>query len=144
MIFTVLGGLFVTAFLSATLLPGSSEIALAGVIASGKSSLVLAITVATIGNTLGSCVNWAMGWYAAKYRHSKWFPIKPDRFDAYLATYQKWGLWTLLLSWVPIIGDPLTAIAGFLRTPLWVFVPIVLLAKCARYMIVAGLFTWFW
>ncbi len=132
--------LFIAAFTSATLLPGSSELVLLGVLAVGEISLPLAIGVATLGNTLGSCVNWAIGWFFAHYRTHRWFPVGEAKFDQYTQWYQRWGLWSLLLSWVPIIGDPLTVIAGIARTPLWLFVPIVLVAKLGRYLIVAGVF----
>ncbi len=132
--------LFIAAFTSATLLPGSSELVLLGVLAGGEISLPLAIGVATLGNTLGSCINWAIGRFFAHYRDHRWFPVGEAKFDQYTRWYQRWGLWSLLLSWVPIIGDPLTVIAGIARTPLWLFVPIVLVAKLGRYLIVAGVF----
>ncbi len=134
-----LGGLFAAAFLSATLLPGSSEAALAAILATGRGGLVESLAVATLGNTLGSCTNWAIGRYLAHWRHHPRFPIPADRFDRYERWYARWGVWSLLLSWVPIIGDPLTAIAGVFRTPLWLFVPVVAAAKLARYLAVAGL-----
>ena len=140
MISGLLFGLFISAFLSATLLPGSSEAALVALLATGDFSPWIAVSVAAIGNTLGSCVNWVLGRFSAQFRHKKWFPISEDKFDQYTAWYAKWGVWSLLLSWAPIIGDPLTAIAGFARTPLPIFVAIVFVAKFLRYLAVAGLF----
>ncbi len=136
--------LFFAAFLAATLLPGSSEAMLAGVLASGEISVYPAVAIATIGNTLGSCVNWGLGRFFAHLRHRKWFPVRPDKFDKYTAWYQKWGIWSLLLSWMPVIGDPLTVIAGISRTPLLLFTSIVLVAKGVRYLLVAGMFSLFW
>jgi membrane protein YqaA with SNARE-associated domain len=137
--FSVLLGLFTVSFLSATLLPGTSEAALSGILATNTAPLTLAVAIATIGNTLGACVNWAMGRFFSHYREKNWFPLKPQQFARYQNWYQKWGLWSLLLSWMPVIGDPLTAIAGLARTSLWVFIPIVFVAKAARYAVVAGI-----
>lgn len=131
-------GLFAAAFLSATLVPGSSEAALAAALASGQAELVPALIVATLGNTLGSCVNWALGLYVAHWRGHRFFPVKEKDFARYEALYQKYGLWSLLASWVPIIGDPLTVMAGIFGTPLRLFIPIVAFAKFVRYLVVAG------
>lgn len=137
-----LAGLFAAAFLSATLLPGSSEAALAAALVSETANLVPALIVATIGNTMGSCVNWALGLYVAHWRWHRFFPIKEKDFARYEALYQKYGVWSLLASWVPIIGDPLTVMAGVFGTPLRLFVPIVAVAKCARYLAVVGAVNW--
>jgi membrane protein YqaA with SNARE-associated domain len=128
--------LFSLAFLSATLLPGSSEVALVGLLAAGKVAAGPAIIVATVGNTLGSITNWALGRFAIHFQDRKWFPASPERLKQATDWYQRFGVWTLLLSWVPIIGDPLTAVAGVLRTPLIVFIPIVAVAKLIRYIVV--------
>ena len=136
-----LAGLFAAAFLSATLLPGSSEAVFAAGLGTGRMGLAEALVVATIGNTLGSCVNWALGVYAARWRYSRFFPIREAQFDRYSALYRRYGVWSLLASWVPIIGDPLTAMAGVFGTPLRVFIPIVAVAKCARYIALAGVVT---
>ena len=133
-----LSGLFFSAFTSATILPGSSEAVLAGILAFGTASAGSAVLVATFGNTLGSIVNWAMGRFVAGYRDHPRFPLTQAQFERYSATYRKWGVWSLLLSWTPIIGDPLTIVAGIMRTPLWIFIPLVALAKGARYVAVAG------
>ena len=135
----LLASLFVAAFLSATLLPGSSELVLAGLVSAGEAPAGLAVLVATIGNSLGSCVNWGMGRYLAHFRDRRWFPVKPAAYERYAGWYRRWGLWSLLASWVPVIGDPLTVIAGVARTPLPVFAMIVFVAKGMRYRVVAGL-----
>jgi len=140
----ILIGLFVAAFVSATLLPGSSELVLAGVLASGEVSVGVAVIVATIGNTLGACVNWVIGRFFAHFRHHRYFPVDEDKYDAYAHWYQKWGVWSLLASWVPIIGDPLTVLAGVARTPFMLFVAVVFFAKAVRYLVVAGVISLFW
>ena len=144
MITALLWSLFLSAFGAATLLPGSSELVLTGVLASGKVSTGLAIGVATLGNTFGSSVNWILGRFFAKFKDEKWFPLKADQYDKLNGWYYKWGLWTLFASWVPIIGDPLTVIAGIARTPFAIFFTIVLIAKLLRYLAVAGVFQLFW
>jgi membrane protein YqaA with SNARE-associated domain len=136
-------GLFVSAFSSATLLPGVSEAVLAGVIAAGASPHGLAILVATVGNTLGSTVNWAIGRFLAHYRDHPRFPVPKSHFERYLDAHRDWGVWVLLLSWAPVIGDPLTIVSGVLRTPLWIFVPIVAAAKLIRYLVVLGVVSMF-
>ncbi len=141
---SLLAGLFAAAFLSATLLPGSSEAVLAGVLAAGKSPVAIAVFIATVGNTLGSCVNWGMGRFFSHFRTRKWFPVKPERFAQYTSWYQRWGVWSLLASWAPVIGDPLTVIAGVSRTPLLVFTAVVFIAKGIRYLLVAGVFGLSW
>ncbi len=144
MTISLLSGLFFTALGAATLFPGASEAALVGILASGKISTSLAIIVATIGNTLGSCVNWWLGTMSARFKDRKWFPLKPEKFDQVSRWYNKWGIWSLLASWMPFIGDPLTVIAGVARTPFLVFVSVVAIAKLARYLAVAGAFAAFW
>lgn len=136
--------LFISAFTSATLLPGSSEAVLLGVLASAKVSMGTAIAAATIGNTLGSCINWVIGRFFAHYRFHKWFPVPEQKFDQFTIWYQRWGVWSLLLSWMPVVGDPLTVIAGVSRTPLVLFTAIVAVAKALRYLAVAGVFKLVW
>jgi membrane protein YqaA with SNARE-associated domain len=130
--------LFVSAFTSATLLPGSSEAVLIGVLALGTTSTALAVATATAGNTAGSVVNWVLGRFFSHFKDRRWFPVKPETFDRFLARYRRWGIWSLLMSWVPLIGDPLTVMAGVMRTPLWIVIPLVALAKGVRYLMVAG------
>ncbi len=131
-------GLFWAAFLSATILPGSSEAALLALMTLGSSSPVMLVTVATIGNTLGSVVNWVLGLTVERWRNHPRFPVKPVEFARYQDWYQKWGVWSLLLAWVPVIGDPLTVMAGVMRTPLWLFIVVTGAGKLARYLVVVG------
>jgi membrane protein YqaA with SNARE-associated domain len=138
-----LAGLFAAAFLSATLLPGSSEAAFLALLAHG-GALAPALAVATVGNTLGSCANWAIGRWLEHYRDHPRFPVKPATFDRYQAWYARYGVWSLLLSWTPIIGDPLTVMAGVARTPFWLFAGVVGAAKLARYAALAGAFSLVW
>ena len=131
-------GLFAAAFVAATLLPAQSELLLGGMIASGDYSVPLLILVATAGNILGSTANWVLGRYFYHLRERRWFPIKKAQLEKAERWYHKYGRWSLLLSWAPIIGDPLTLLAGILREPISSFLVIVAIAKFGRYLAVAG------
>lgn len=132
-------GLLTTAFLAATILPGSSEALLAALVVQQPSSWFSLLAVATVGNTAGACLNWYLGRAAMKFSGSKWFPAtakQVERTSVYLTRY---GSWPLLLSWVPVVGDPLTVAAGALHIRFAVFVPLVAIGKFTRYVfIVAG------
>jgi membrane protein YqaA with SNARE-associated domain len=134
----VLAGLFASAFLSATLLPGSSEAALVALLAMGKGDALTLIAVATAGNVLGSVANWVMGRFLAHFRDRRWFPIDQRAYERASAWYGRFGLWSLLLAWVPVIGDPLTVVAGMLRVDLRWFLLLVTLGKAARYIFLAA------
>lgn len=108
-------------------------------IAAGRHDTAPLLIIATLGNVLGSIVNWAIGRYLSAHREAKWFPVSAKALERAERWYGRWGLWTLLLSWVPIIGDPLTLVAGILRAPLLRFVAVVTLAKAARYCFVAAM-----
>ncbi|MFN3350598.1 YqaA family protein [Pseudorhodoplanes sp.] len=130
-------GLFAVAFIAATLLPAHSEVALVGLLLSGQYSPWLLVAVASAGNILGSCVNWVLGRFAERFRDRKWFPVSPRALEKAQGWYGRYGRWSLLLSWAPVIGDPLTVAAGFLREPLWSFLILVAIAKTARYVVLA-------
>lgn len=137
--FGVYAGLFGLSFLAATILPAQSEIGLAALILSEDYSLSMLIIFASIGNTLGAVVNWVIGLYVNQLKDKKWFPAKPEQLDKATGWYHKYGRWSLLLSWAPFIGDPLTLAAGVLREPFWSFFILVAIAKTGRYIIVAAL-----
>ncbi|KPY30385.1 Uncharacterized protein ALO52_00003 [Pseudomonas syringae pv. primulae] len=134
-------GLFMAALGAATLLPMQSETVLAGMLLSQAYPAVVLLSVATLGNVLGSILNWLLGRSIIRLRHKRWFPASETQLEKAQRFYLKYGYWSLLLSWVPLIGDPLTLIAGVLREPLWRFVLIVTAAKGARYLVVAALVT---
>jgi membrane protein YqaA with SNARE-associated domain len=121
------------------LVPAQSELLLAALLATDCYDPWLLLAAATAGNVLGSVLNWALGRFLHDYRHRPWFPIPARALDKAERTFNRWGVWSLLLSWVPLIGDPLTLAAGLLRTPLKLFVPLVLVAKFGRYLVVSGL-----
>jgi len=132
-------GLFLSAFLAATILPFSSEAVLAGLSVAGGFDAVMLWGVATVGNTLGALVNWMLGRWCLHWQDRKWFPFKSDDLDKADKWFAKWGVWSLLLSWVPIIGDPITFAAGFLRVHLGIFLLLVTIAKGARYLVVLAI-----
>lgn len=132
-------GLFFVAFGAATLLPLQSEAVLVGLLAYGEHSPLVLIAVATAGNVLGSVVNWVLGRYIEHWRDKRWFPVSKEKLERAQRGYHRYGRWSLLLSWVPIIGDPLTVVAGIMREPLRSFLPIVLVAKLGRYLVLAAI-----
>ena len=126
--------LFLTSFASATLLPGGSE-ALFVYLLSEHLNPVLLLLVATLGNTLGSFVNYILGKYATDFALSKGY-MKEKHLTKASSIFEKYGAWSLLFSWLPIIGDPLTFVAGIVRYAWWKFFLIVCFAKMARYIFV--------
>jgi len=135
--FATYGGLFAFSFLAATIFPAQSEIGLSGLVASGNYSIPLLVVAASIGNTLGSVVNWAIGRGLESIAETKSSPISNKSLDRAKSWYRRYGRWSLLLSWAPFIGDPLTFAAGALREPFLSFLVLVSLAKTARYVVVA-------
>jgi membrane protein YqaA with SNARE-associated domain len=136
-----LGGLFLAALAAATLIPAQSEAVLAALILSSSQPVWLLVAVATSGNVLGSVVNWALGRFIVGFSGSRWFPASQAHMDKATGWYARWGYWSLMASWVPVIGDPLTLVAGVLREPFWRFLLIVTLAKGGRYVVLAWLTT---
>ena len=138
MLVTGYTGLFLTAFLAATILPLSSEGVLAALGSGDGFELWGLVLVATAGNTLGSVVNWGLGRWSLRFRDRKWFPVSAATLDRACARFRRWGLWTLLLAWVPVVGDPLTVAAGLLRVPFTPFLVLVAAGKAFRYLVVAS------
>lgn len=134
----LLSGLFFSALTSATILPGTSEAALAALVASGDHAVWVLVLLATVGNVLGSLINWWLGLYAEHFKHKRWFPVSAEALDRASRWFGKYGLLSLLLSWLPIIGDPLTLFAGVMRVRLLPFIILVTLGKAARYAMIAG------
>ena len=129
-------GLFGSAFLAATLIPAQSEALL---YLMGKQEEIPAATlliVASLGNILGSIVNWILGRSLHRYREKRWFPMTPDQLARAEDWYRRWGWWTLLGSWLPVVGDPLTLIAGAMKEPFWRFLLVVSIAKTGRYAVI--------
>ncbi|MCK5446104.1 MAG: DedA family protein [Rhodospirillaceae bacterium] len=132
-------GLFLSAFLAATIIPFSSEAVLVSLTAAGGWDVVWLWAVASIGNTLGAVVNWVLGRWFVHFQDRKWFPFKARDLEKADKWFAKWGVWSLLLSWVPLIGDPITFAAGFLRVRFAIFIVLVSIAKAGRYAVVIAL-----
>jgi membrane protein YqaA with SNARE-associated domain len=130
-------GLFASALVAATLLPMQSEAVLVALILQGDHPVALLLIVATFGNVLGSVVNWALGRFLLRFKGKRWFPASDAQLVRAQGWYQRYGRWSLLGSWLPVIGDPVTVVAGILREPLFSFVVLVTLAKGARYLVLA-------
>lgn len=124
-----LGLLFSSAFIAATILPAQSELVLVTLNKLGQYPEWQLLIVASIGNILGAVVNWLLGRYIGK----SWFSPNDKWMQKATTIYQKYGIWTLLLSWMPFIGDPLTLVAGIFRVNIWLFLPLVAIGKTGRY-----------
>ena len=137
--FTHYLGLFFSAFAAATLLPLQSEAVLVGLLLNDRQSVLTLLAVASAGNVLGSMVNWLLGRYLLCFRDRRWFPVSEQQLQKAESSYRRYGHWSLLLSWLPIVGDPLPMMAGVLREPLWRFMLLVGVAKISRYAVLAAL-----
>lgn len=130
-------GLFASAFLSATLLPAQSEAVFAALHLNGFGLLPL-IAVASVANSLGATANWWLGGRIDRYRGRGLFPVREAALSKASGWYRRYGRWSLLASWVPLIGDPPTVALDLLREPFWRFLAIVALAKTGCYLALAG------
>ena len=135
-----LAGQFLFAFASATLLWGGSEAALVAMAALADYSLMTLLIVASIGNILGSVLKYGLGRLALRYRDHKWFPVSRAATDKSMTWFNKWGQWSVLMAWAPVIGDPITVAAGALRMGFLRFLVLVSISKTVRYIVVLGAF----
>lgn len=133
-----LAGLFLAALMAATILPMQSEAALVALLVTGVHPAWLLVAIAGLGNVLGSVVNWLIGRGIERFRDRPWFPVKPAALDRAQGWYRRYGKWSLLLSWAPVVGDPLTVVAGLAREPFPVFLALVTVAKLGRYVVLAA------
>jgi len=131
--------LFLSAFLAASILPFSSEALLGGMMVSDRFDQVWLLVVASTGNTLGAVVNWALGRFFIHFRDHRWFPVKATELERATNGFNRYGSWSLLFAWVPVVGDPLTLVAGILQVPLVTFLVLVAIGKTARYAAVIGI-----
>jgi len=132
-------GLFLSALVSSTLLPGGSEALLAWLVASGEHPLWLLLLMATVGNVLGSLITWGMGYWVAHR-----FPLRAlDKPEHQRARHwiERYGALVLLLAWLPVVGDPLCFVAGWLRVNLFASLVAITLGKLLRYAVIIGIFS---
>ena len=128
--------LFSISFLAATVLPFSSELTLAGLISTSNYDNLLLLVFASFGNVLGSVFNWGLGFYSRNLTTKKWFPFRETQIERSSKWFSKFGKWSLLFAWVPIVGDPLTFVAGLLRVRFLDFIILVAIGKVSRYLII--------
>lgn len=102
--------------------------------------MLLLLLTASLGNIMGSCVNWWLGYKIEHYKNKKWFPVSENQLQRAQLTYAKYGYWSLLLSWLPVIGDPITLIAGLMRENFLRFLFMVSVAKTGRYLVIYLIF----
>ncbi len=126
--------LLLSSFLSATLLPLASELTVGVLILAGENPW-LTLAVASFGNTIGAVVNWWLGGYLLRYQDASWFPVKPKELARAQQHFLRFGQWSLLFAWLPLVGDPLTFVAGFLRIRLISFILLVGMGKTLRYAV---------
>lgn len=129
-------GLFALSFTAATLLPLGSEWFLAALLLKGDDPVLL-VTIATLGNLLGAMTTWMVGRYGGDFLIRRCLRIDSETQKKAEERYQRYGLWSLLFSWVPVIGDPLCLIAGLFRIPLKIFIPLVGAGKLGRYTLLS-------
>ena len=128
--------LFIISFLAASIIPFSSELTLAGLMATSNYDNLFLLIAASFGNILGSVVNWILGFYSRNLSKKKWFPFKDEQIEKSSKWFNKFGRWSLLFAWVPIIGDPLTLAAGLLRVKFIEFLILVTIGKVGRYLVI--------
>ncbi len=131
-----LWGLFASSFVSSTLLPGGSEVLLGYLLVEQHSPVVLTVVVASLGNTLGGAVTFVMGWLLAVR-----FPCKPltqSRHRQLHERLQRFGPVCLLFSWLPVVGDPLCFVAGWMRLTPLLSMSFILVGKTLRYLMIAA------
>lgn len=133
-----LAGLFFSAMISASLLPGTSEAVLIYLISAGTIAVTVLVGVATAGNVTGSIVNWVLGRYVERFGERKWFPVSKEKLDRAQAWFDRYGVYALLFSWVPLFGDALTLFAGVMRANIVKFIILVAIGKGARYVVIAA------
>jgi membrane protein YqaA with SNARE-associated domain len=136
--FLALLGLFVTCLAAGSIVPIPSEAAFVGLILTDDFAVWTLVAIATAGNVTGATINWLLGLGASRFEGRRWFPVSAAALDRARHWYHRYGRWSLLMSWVPIVGDPLTIAAGVMREPLWSFLLLTVTAKLARYLLVAA------
>ncbi|PLS21349.1 YqaA family protein [Neptunicoccus cionae] len=136
-------GLFGAALIAATILPLQSEAVLVGLLLTQDYPVSVLFLVATGGNVLGAVINWFLGRFLLSFQHKRWFPANEQQLARAQAWYHRYGRWSLLGSWLPVVGDPLTLVAGVMRERFLPFLLLVTLAKAGRYLVlIAATLAW--
>ena len=126
--------LILISFLAATILPFSSEILLSAMVATDNYNLILLLIFASLGNISGSIINFILGKKILILKDKKWFPVSPTQLSRSQFIFNKYGVWSILLAWVPIIGDPITILSGTLNVNFFKFLLLVSISKISRYV----------
>ena len=126
----------------ATIVPFGSEMYFGTLLSLGKYNNFLLLVSASVGNVLGSVFNWICGYYINYFIKKSWFPIKKDKIKKGTDLFNKYGKWSLLLSWVPFVGDPITFVAGTLRFSFIPFIILVSIGKIGRYLVIYVSILW--
>ena len=134
--------LFTLSFMVATIIPFGSEVYLVSLIISNKYNVALLLISASLGNVLGSVFNWICGYYSQYFIKKKWFPINQKKINKASLFFTKYGKWSLLLGWIPLIGDPITFVAGTFRYSFLPFLLLVSIGKVGRYIFVYFAVIW--
>ncbi|PPR50894.1 MAG: Inner membrane protein YqaA [Alphaproteobacteria bacterium MarineAlpha5_Bin5] len=134
--------LLAVCFMVATIVPFGSEMYFATLLSLNKYNNFLLLMAASTGNVLGSVFNWICGYYVNYFIKKSWFPIKQNKIQKGTELFNKYGKWSLLLSWVPFIGDPITFVAGTLRYPIIPFLILVSIGKVGRYLVIYFSIIW--
>ena len=127
------------AFLSATLIPLGSEAVVVAMVLDNSAPMLAVFGVASLANTLGACVNWWLGRHLLVYQNKRWFPVKARELARAQNWFQRYGMWSLLFAWMPLVGDGITVVAGVMKTRFAAFVALTLIGKSARYAVVIAL-----
>ena len=130
-----LPALFALSFLAATILPVGSEWLLATLLLRGET-FATAVVIATVGNTLGAWTTYLIGLWGGEVLAGRLLGLDAQKLERARRIYRRWGAWSLLLAWLPVVGDPLCLLAGLLRLRIRLFVPLVAIGKFGRYLLV--------
>mgnify|MGYP000935653041 CR=1 FL=1 len=133
------GALFLSALIATSFLTMQSESVLVGLLVAGQKPVAYLLIIATLGNVLGAVINWGLGRAVRRFEGRSWFPASQEQMQRAQRWYLRYGRWSLLASWLPIVGDPITVVAGALRESFWPFVALVTLAKGGRYIVLAAM-----
>lgn len=128
-------GMFISSFLAGSILPFSSEVVMAGLQVAGASPVGLFIG-GTLGNTLGTLVNYWIGSLGKEEWITKYLKLPPAKLEKGKQYVVKYGAWAGILTWLPILGEALAVAMGYLRTPLWFSILAMLVGKGARYAVI--------
>jgi membrane protein YqaA with SNARE-associated domain len=137
--------LLVTSFVAGTVLPfmpGSSELAMAALLAMEAGDPALIIAVALFANIAGASTNYYVGWNIGRFSGRRWFPISASRLAKTSNLFRRYGVWLVLMCWLPTAGDAITVVAGLARTDLRVFLPLAVAGKAIGHLAVAGGLAW--